>query len=98
MSDKEEFQRNYRDVIGLFATGVTVLLTEKDGEVRGMTANAVTSLSLDPTLLIVCPSKASRFAQMLEVGASFSVNILGGTLIISCHFRLAKLYLMSFFL
>jgi flavin reductase (DIM6/NTAB) family NADH-FMN oxidoreductase RutF len=77
MTDKAEFHRNYRDVIGLFATGVTVLLTEKDGEVRGMTANAVTSLSLDPTLLIVCPSKASRFAQMLEAGASFSVNILG---------------------
>ena len=77
MSNKEEFHRNYRDVIGLFATGVTVLLTEKDGEVRGMTANAVTSLSLDPTLLIVCPSKTSRFAQMLEVGANFSVNILG---------------------
>jgi flavin reductase (DIM6/NTAB) family NADH-FMN oxidoreductase RutF len=77
MTDRKEFHRNYRDVIGLFATGVTVLLTEKDGEVRGMTANAVTSLSLDPTLLIVCPSKSSRFAHMLEVGAEFSVNILG---------------------
>jgi flavin reductase (DIM6/NTAB) family NADH-FMN oxidoreductase RutF len=77
MSDKKEFHRNYRKVIGLFATGVTVLIAEKDGEVRGMTANAVTSLSLDPTLLIVCPSKASRFAQMLETGANFSVNILG---------------------
>jgi len=77
MSDKKEFHRNYRNVVGLFATGVTVLLTEKDGEVRGMTANAVTSLSLDPTLLIVCPSKSSRFAQLLEVGANFSVNILG---------------------
>jgi 3-hydroxy-9,10-secoandrosta-1,3,5(10)-triene-9,17-dione monooxygenase reductase component len=77
MSDKKEFHRSYRNVIGLFATGVTVLLTEKDGETRGMTANAVTSLSLDPTLLIACPSKASRFAQMLEIGAHFSVNILG---------------------
>lgn len=77
MSDSNEFHRNYRDIIGLFATGVTVLLTEKDGETRGMTANAVTSLSLDPTLLIVCPSKVSRFAQLLEIGASFSVNILG---------------------
>jgi flavin reductase (DIM6/NTAB) family NADH-FMN oxidoreductase RutF len=77
MSDKEEFHRNYRNVIGLFATGVTVLLAERDGEVRGMTANAVTSLSLDPTLLIVCPSKSSRFAQLLEIGANFSVNILG---------------------
>ena len=77
MSAKEEFHRNYRNVIGLFATGVTVLLAEKDGEVRGMTANAVTSLSLDPTLLIVCPSKTSRFANVLATGANFSVNILG---------------------
>ena len=37
----------------------------------------MTSLSLDPTLLIVCPSKASRFAQLLEIGVNFSVNILG---------------------
>ena len=77
MSDKEDFRSIYRNVIGRFATGVTVLLAEKDGEVRGMTANAVTSLSLDPTLLIVCPSKTSRFAKVLETGANFSVNILG---------------------
>lgn len=77
MTDKQAFHRHYRDVIGRFATGVSVLLTEQDGELRGMTANAVTSLSLEPTLLIVCPSKASRFAQLLAVGRRFSVNILG---------------------
>jgi len=77
MTDLPEFQSRYRKTIGLFATGVTVLLAEKEGELRGMTANAVTSLSLDPTLLIVCPSKKSRFAQLLEEGVPFTVNILG---------------------
>lgn len=77
MSNEHEFQALYRKTIGLFATGVTVLMAEKDGELRGMTANAVTSLSLDPTLLIVCPSRKSRFAQILDVGTPFTISILG---------------------
>ena len=77
MTDSKEFKDRYRKTIGLFATGVSVLLAEKDGEIRGMTANAVTSLSLDPTLLIVCPSKKSRFSGLIEPGGTFSVNILG---------------------
>lgn len=77
MTGSEDFRKRYRKTIGLFATGVSVLLAEMDGEIRGMTANAVTSLSLDPTLLIVCPSKKSRFAGLIEPGGTFSVNILG---------------------
>lgn len=77
MTDPQELHARYRKTIGLFATGVTVLLAEKDGELRGMTANAITSLSLDPTLLIVCPSKKSRFAQLMEEGVPFTVSILG---------------------
>jgi flavin reductase (DIM6/NTAB) family NADH-FMN oxidoreductase RutF len=77
MTEPQDFQKRYRNTIGLFATGVTVLLAEKDGELRGMTANAITSLSLDPTRLIVCPSKKSRFAQLMEEGVPFTVSILG---------------------
>ena len=73
----DNFQRDYRDTIGLFASGVSVVVAAKDGEVRGMTANAVTSLSLDPTLLIFCPAKDARIASYCEVGSSFTVNILG---------------------
>ena len=76
MSDSE-LQYRYRRTIGRFTTGVTVLLAEKDGVVRGMTANAVTSLSLDPMLLLVCPSKKARFTQLFEAGTPFTVNILG---------------------
>ena len=43
-----------RKIMGHFATGVTVITTLKDGKPAGMTASAVTSLSLDPVLLLVC--------------------------------------------
>ena len=68
--------RQYRDVIGRFATGVTVI-TWDDGEVtRGMTANAISSLSLDPMLLLICiDKKVSAHPQLLRSSA-FAVNIL----------------------
>lgn len=68
--------KTYRQTMGLFATGVTVLLAERDGAVHGMTANAVTSLSLDPTLVIVCPSKRANLADFLTPGNCFTINIL----------------------
>lgn len=71
------FQQQYRSSIGLFATGVTVLIAEREGDVRGMTANALTSLSLEPVQLIVCPAKEARFSQIIEPGTHFSVNVLG---------------------
>ena len=43
-----------REAMGNFATGVTVITTwETDGNIHGMTANAVTSVSLDPPLILV---------------------------------------------
>jgi len=68
--------RAYRDTIGLFATGVAVIATHARGEVHAMTANAVTSLSLDPALLLFCPGRRARFAQYLEPGLPVSVNLL----------------------
>ncbi|MCU7818225.1 MAG: flavin reductase family protein [gamma proteobacterium symbiont of Lucinoma myriamae] len=69
--------QDYRNTIGLFATGVTVLIIEYEGDVRCMTANAVSSLSLDPVQLLVCPSKKAAFSEFVKEGAHFSVNILG---------------------
>jgi flavin reductase (DIM6/NTAB) family NADH-FMN oxidoreductase RutF len=76
-NNKDLFLKHYRSSIGLFATGVTVLIAERDGDIRGMTANAVTSLSLEPVQLIVCPAKEARFSQLMEPGTQFTVNILG---------------------
>ena len=50
--------RTFRHTVGHFATGVTVIAAEVDGDVRGMTANAFTSLSLDPPLVLFCCGKS----------------------------------------
>jgi len=66
----------FRRVMGLFATGVTVVAAEHDGETHGMTANAVTSVSLDPLLLLVCVGRRTRMSRWLERAGGFTVNIL----------------------
>ena len=68
--------RQFRNTIGLFATGVAVIVSGDGDSVRAMTANAVTSLSLDPMLLVVCVHKKAHLAEMLQAGNGFSVNIL----------------------
>ena len=75
--NNELFIQQYRSSIGLFATGVTVLIAEQDGDIRGMTANAITSLSLEPVQLIVCIAKQARFSKIIKPGTHFTVNILG---------------------
>ena len=77
INSHSDVAQNYRHTIGLFATGVTVLIIEHEGEVRCMTANAVSSLSLEPIQLLVCPSKKAAFSELLQEGAYFSVNVLG---------------------
>ncbi len=67
-NNNSDLLQNYRQTIGLFATGVTVLIIEYQGEVRCMTANAVSSLSLDPIQLLVCPSKKAAFSEFLQEG------------------------------
>jgi flavin reductase (DIM6/NTAB) family NADH-FMN oxidoreductase RutF len=68
--------KQFRDVLGLFATGVAVVATEVDGQVHAMTANAVSSLSLEPTLVLFCPAKRARFSELLPRASGFSVNFL----------------------
>ncbi len=68
--------RLFRDVMGRFATGVTVLTLNVDNELRGMTANAVTSLSLEPMLLLACVDRKSSTHAMFEQADAFGVNIL----------------------
>ncbi|HKS75307.1 MAG TPA: flavin reductase family protein, partial [Terriglobales bacterium] len=47
-------QAEFRKAMGCFATGVTVITVDYEGEVHGMTANAFTSVSLEPMLVLVC--------------------------------------------
>src|SRR5262245_58601769 len=68
---------SFRQTMGLFATGVTVLWTHTEsGEPIGMTANALTSVSLDPLLLLVCVAKDANIADHLLKETIFSLSIL----------------------
>ena len=67
----------FRSIIGHFATGVTVITTSSGDQLHGMTANAVSSLSLDPVLLLICVDKTTHTHRVLTEGGVFTVNILG---------------------
>src|SRR3989442_8609540 len=66
----------FRRVLGLFATGVTVVAAQHGDEIHGMTANAVTSVSLDPLLVLVCVGKHARMNQFIQGAGGFSINVL----------------------
>jgi flavin reductase (DIM6/NTAB) family NADH-FMN oxidoreductase RutF len=67
----------FRDAMGQFATGVTVVTSvDADGQPVGTTANAVTSLSVDPPLVIVCFDLGSVTLQAIRGHGAFVVNVL----------------------
>ena len=67
----------FRHAMGHFATGVTVVTSiADDGEPVGTTASAVTSLSLDPPLVLVCFDRASLTLQAIRSHGAFVVNVL----------------------
>ncbi len=65
-----------RQVMGRFATGVTVVTTRFGDEVSAMTANAVISLSLEPPLVAVSVGKEASMHGYLREGKCFAINIL----------------------
>jgi flavin reductase (DIM6/NTAB) family NADH-FMN oxidoreductase RutF len=69
--------KRFRRAMGLFATGVTVISTAVEDDVHAMTANAFTSVSLDPPLILVCLNRGSRMGTYLHPQAHFAVNVLG---------------------
>lgn len=68
--------RAFRRVAGLFATGVTVITTRTGDDIHGMTANAFTTLSLDPLLVIVCVDRRARMHPIIQAAGTFAVNVL----------------------
>lgn len=86
MTDQQEADRGemrrlsseeFRNVIGHFASGVTVITALHDGERKGTTASAVSSLSLDPPMVLICLHRDSSTGQAVLAAKSFGVNILG---------------------
>ncbi|MFU8779653.1 MAG: flavin reductase family protein [Kiritimatiellia bacterium] len=66
----------YKSVIGRFVTGVTVIATGWGERLHAMTANAVTSVSLEPLRLLVCMTNGSHCLAAIKREGCFSVNIL----------------------
>ncbi|NML50986.1 flavin reductase family protein [Streptomyces sp. R302] len=70
-------KRELRGVLGRFATGVTVLTAGRDTP-RGMTANAFTSVSLDPPLILVCVVRTAAIHDVILEEGAFAVSVLAG--------------------
>jgi flavin reductase len=66
----------FRKAMGSFATGVTIITLDLEGEVQGMTANAFSSVSLDPPLLLVCVDHSARTHAHMHAKKRFGINIL----------------------
>ena len=68
--------QRFREVMGRFPTGVTIVTALGPEGPVGMTANAVTSLSLDPLLLLVCFANDARTLPVVRESRRFGVNVL----------------------
>ncbi|MCL4296948.1 MAG: flavin reductase family protein [Anaerolineae bacterium] len=68
--------REFRNCLGRFATGVTVITTEVDGQVHGMTANGFMSVSLEPPLVLISVGNKARLNSFLPQSMSYGVSIL----------------------
>ncbi len=68
--------RAFRRTMGLFATGVTVITTRMSSSVHGMTANAVTSVSLDPLLVLAAINRRTSMCNIIQQAGEFAINIL----------------------
>jgi flavin reductase (DIM6/NTAB) family NADH-FMN oxidoreductase RutF len=66
----------FRRAMGAFATGVTIVTVDLDGEVHGMTANAFASVSLDPMLVLVCVDARTKTHTHLHTKKRFGINVL----------------------
>jgi flavin reductase (DIM6/NTAB) family NADH-FMN oxidoreductase RutF len=66
----------FREVIGHFASGVTVVTAFADGQPYGTTASAVTSLSLEPPMVLVCMNRESETGRAMAKAGHFAINIL----------------------
>jgi flavin reductase len=68
--------KEFRSALGSFATGVTVVTTSGEEHAYGMTANAFSSVSLDPPLVLVCVMTGAEGAEHIRSNRCFAVNVL----------------------
>jgi 3-hydroxy-9,10-secoandrosta-1,3,5(10)-triene-9,17-dione monooxygenase reductase component len=66
----------FRAAMGAFATGVAIVTASDAGAWFGMTVNSLTSVSLDPCLLLICPRQGSATGNAIKSSGMFAVNLL----------------------
>src|SRR3989449_4297720 len=76
MEEARVDSRAFRNALGRFATGVTVVTTAVTDGVHGMTANAFTSVSLDPPLVLISVGKQARMHAHILQTTRFGVSVL----------------------
>lgn len=69
--------RDYRNALGRFATGVTVVTTQIESTIHGMTCNAFMSVSLKPPLVAISVTQKAKMHDLLRESGRFGVSILG---------------------
>jgi flavin reductase (DIM6/NTAB) family NADH-FMN oxidoreductase RutF len=79
MSALSHESRAFRDTVGAFATGVTVVTTQHGGAPQGMTLNSFTSVSLDPLLVLVSLAHGTRTLDGVKSSKKMAVNVLHRT-------------------
>jgi flavin reductase (DIM6/NTAB) family NADH-FMN oxidoreductase RutF len=79
-SQQEPSSHAFRQAMGRLPTGVTVVTSLAGGIDHAMTANALTSVSLEPMLILVCVEQEARFHDAILESGTWGVSILGGTL------------------
>lgn len=69
--------RAFRNVLGQFCTGVTIITTVYEDRPVGFACQSFAALSLEPPLVLFCPTKQSRSWGAIEASGRFCVNVLG---------------------
>ena len=69
--------RTFRQVVGNLASGVTLVTTRTPEGPFGMTASSVTSLSLDPPMMLACLNTSSVTCAAVSASGAYGVNVLG---------------------
>ena len=66
----------FKNALASWASGVTVLTTEHEGQVYGITASSFSTLSMDPLLVLVCIQNGNHLERMVPASGKFAVSVL----------------------
>ena len=79
--------REFRNCCGRFATGITIVTTELEGKIHGMTANGFMSVSMEPPLITISVGHKTRMHPILSQSMRYGVSVLAEEMMnLSNHF------------